>query len=115
LVRDAGRAASAATLRRFGGGAALPYGEIGGVSDTQIVGALLGQMKLAKPLAAKAAKLFGLSEVEERMLNEMLRCGTPMPPTMVAVVNAKRRWRRSNGGTSPLAQAGGVGAVNLRS
>ena len=28
--------------------------EIGGVSDVMIVGALLGQMKLVKPLAAKA-------------------------------------------------------------
>ena len=35
--------------------------EIGGVSPTIIVGALLGQMKLVKPLAKKAATLFGLS------------------------------------------------------
>ena len=55
--------------------------EIGGVSDTMIVGALLGQMKLVKPLAAKAAALFGLSEVEQRMLNEVPYRGTPMPPT----------------------------------
>jgi cyanate lyase len=55
--------------------------EIGGVSDTMIVGALLGQMKLVKPLAAKAATLFGLSEVEERMLNEVPYRGTAMPPT----------------------------------
>ena len=55
--------------------------EIGGMSDTLIVGALLGQMKLVKPLAAKAAALFGLSEVEERMLNEVPYRGTPMPPT----------------------------------
>ncbi len=46
-----------------------------------IVGALLGQMKLVKPLAKKAAMLFGLSEVEERMLNEVPHRGTPMPPT----------------------------------
>ena len=38
--------------------------EIGGISDTLIVGALLGQMRLVKPLAKKAATLFGLSEVE---------------------------------------------------
>ena len=55
--------------------------EIGGVSDTLIVGALLGQMKLVKPLAKKAATLFGLSEVEERMLNEVPYRGTAMPPT----------------------------------
>jgi cyanate lyase len=55
--------------------------EIGGVSDTMIVGALLGQMKLVKPLAAKAAALFGLSEVEQRMLNEVPYRGTAMPPT----------------------------------
>ncbi len=55
--------------------------EIGGVSPVMIVGALLGQMKLVKPLAAKAAALFGLSEVEQRMLNEVPMRGTPMPPT----------------------------------
>jgi cyanate lyase len=55
--------------------------EIGGVSDVLIVGALLGQMKLVKPLAAKAATLFGLDAAEERMLNETPYRGTPMPPT----------------------------------
>jgi cyanate lyase len=54
---------------------------IGGVSDVLIVGALLGQMKLVKPLAHKAAQLFGLSQAEERMLNEVPMRGTPMPPT----------------------------------
>jgi cyanate lyase len=55
--------------------------EIGGVSPVLVVGALLGQMKLVKPLAAKAAALFGLSPAEERMLNEVPYRGTPMPPT----------------------------------
>jgi cyanate lyase len=55
--------------------------EIGGVSPILIVGALLGQMKLVKTLAKKAAQLFGLSEDEERMLNEIPVRGTPMPPT----------------------------------
>ena len=58
-------------------------GEIGGMSEVLIVGALLGQHKLVKPLAAKAAKLFGLSTMEERMLNEVpyRGTGTAMPPT----------------------------------
>ena len=58
-------------------------GEIGGMSDVLVVGALLGQMKLVKPLARKAAELFGLSAIEERMLNEVpyRGTGTPMPPT----------------------------------
>jgi cyanate lyase len=56
-------------------------GEIGGMSEILIVGALLGQMKLVKPLANKAAQLFDLSEAEERMLNEVPYRGTPMPPT----------------------------------
>ena len=56
-------------------------GEIGGVSPVLIVGALLGQMKLVKPLARKAAALFGLSPAEERMLNEVPYRGTSMPPT----------------------------------
>jgi cyanate lyase len=57
--------------------------EIGGKSPVLVVGALLGQYKLVKPLAAKAAALFGLSEVEERMLNEVpyRGTGTTMPPT----------------------------------
>ena len=55
--------------------------EIGGISPVLIVGALLGQMKLTRPLAAKAAALFGLSTAEERMLNEVPTRGTPMPPT----------------------------------
>jgi cyanate lyase len=55
--------------------------EIGGMSDVLIVGALLGQMKLVKPLAAKAGELFGLSAAETAMLNEVPMRGTPMPPT----------------------------------
>ncbi len=55
--------------------------EIGGISPVLVVGALMGQMKLVKPLAAKAAKLFGLSAVEEKMLNEIPYRGTQMPPT----------------------------------
>ena len=54
--------------------------EIGGVSPVLVVGALLGQMKLVKPLAGKAAALFGLTDDEERMLNEVPNRGTPMPP-----------------------------------
>ncbi|HWV80204.1 MAG TPA: cyanase [Hyphomicrobiaceae bacterium] len=57
--------------------------EIGGMSPVLVVGALLGQHKLVKPLAKKAAALFGLSPMEEKMLNEvpMRGTGTPMPPT----------------------------------
>jgi cyanate lyase len=54
--------------------------DIGGLSPILIVGALLGQMKLPKPLAKNAAQLFGLEETEERMLNEVPMRGTPMPP-----------------------------------
>ena len=57
--------------------------KIGGMSPVLVVGALLGQMKLVKPLAKKAAGLFGLSPAEECMLNEvpMRGAGVPMPPT----------------------------------
>jgi len=55
--------------------------EIGGVSPVLIVGALLGQMKLVKPLAKRAATLFGLSTAEERMLNEVPNRGMAMPPS----------------------------------
>ena len=43
---------------------------IGGFSDTLIVGAILGQTKLTKPQAAKAAELFGLSKTEEALIEE---------------------------------------------
>ena len=55
--------------------------EIGGLSPVLIVGALLGQMKLVRPLARRAAELFKLSGVEEAMLNEIPHRGTTMPPT----------------------------------
>jgi cyanate lyase len=55
--------------------------QIGGLSPMLITGALLGQMKLTKPLAAKAAELFGLSQAEQAMLNEVPYRGTSMPPT----------------------------------
>jgi cyanate lyase len=57
--------------------------EIGGMSPVLVVGALLGQYKLVKPLAAKAAALFGLTASEEKMLNEVpyRGTGTSMPPT----------------------------------
>lgn len=57
--------------------------EIGGMSPVLIVGALLGQQRLVKPLARKAAALFGLSASEEAMLNEvpMRGAGVAMPPS----------------------------------
>jgi cyanate lyase len=57
--------------------------KIGGMSPVMITGAVLGQMKLAKPQAEKAADLFGLSKSETALLNEvpMRGAGTPMPPT----------------------------------
>jgi cyanate lyase len=57
--------------------------QIGGYSPVLLVGALLGQMKLTKPQAAKAADLFGLSKAETTLLNEvpMRGAGVPMPPT----------------------------------
>ncbi|MGC2121373.1 MAG: cyanase, partial [Xanthobacteraceae bacterium] len=57
--------------------------QIGGMSSILITGAVLGQMKLTKPQAASAAKLFGLSKSEQALLNEVpIRgTGTPMPPT----------------------------------
>jgi cyanate lyase len=57
--------------------------QIGGASPVLVTGAILGQMKLTKPQAAAAAKLFDLSKTEQAMLNEvpMRGTGTPMPPT----------------------------------
>jgi cyanate lyase len=57
--------------------------QIGGMSPILVTGAILGQMKLTKPQAANATKLFGLSKSEQTLLNEvpMRGTGTPMPPT----------------------------------
>ena len=57
--------------------------QIGGMSPVMIAGGVLGQQKMTKPMAAAAAKLFGLSKAEEALLNEvpMRGTGTPMPPT----------------------------------
>ena len=56
-------------------------GEIGGMSPVLITGAILGQMKLTKPQAAKAAEMFGLAKGEQALLNETPNRGSPMPPT----------------------------------
>jgi len=55
--------------------------QIGGMSPVLITGAMLGQMKLTKPQAAKAAELFGLGKAEQALLNEVPLRGTSMPPT----------------------------------
>jgi cyanate lyase len=55
---------------------------IGGGSHIQITAACFGQMKLTPEQAAKAKELFGLSELEARMLTEIpYRGTTQMPPT----------------------------------
>src|SRR6202012_5616671 len=54
--------------------------EIGGMSPVLITGAVLGQMKMTKPQAAKAAELFGLGKSEQAMLNEVPPRGSPRPP-----------------------------------
>ncbi len=56
-------------------------GEVGGMSPLLVTGALLGQMKLTKPQAARAAELFELSKSEQALLNEVPHRGTTMPPT----------------------------------
>jgi cyanate lyase len=56
--------------------------EIGGMSPILITGAMLGQMKLTKPQAAKAAELLGLDRSEQALLNEcriaVRRCRQPI-------------------------------------
>ena len=55
--------------------------EIGGMSPVLVTGAVLGQMKMTKPQAAKASEMFGLSKSEQALLNEVPNRGSPMPPT----------------------------------
>jgi len=57
--------------------------QIGGMGPIMVVGGVLGHQKMTKPMAAAAAKLFGLSKAEAAMLNEvpMRGAGASMPPT----------------------------------
>jgi cyanate lyase len=56
---------------------------IGGMSPILVTGAILGQHKLTKPQAAKAAELFGLSKTEQALINEVPMRGqaAAFPPT----------------------------------
>jgi cyanate lyase len=58
-------------------------GHIGGMSPVMVTGAILGNHKMTRPMAERAAKLFGLSRVEQAMLNEVPMRGesATMPPT----------------------------------
>jgi cyanate lyase len=55
--------------------------EIGGGSATYLTAACLGQMKLRRAQAAKAARLFGLSEEETLLLQEVPYRGS-LPTTV---------------------------------
>src|SRR5262245_64931938 len=59
------------------------WGPMGRMSPVMITGGVLGQQKMTKPMAAAAAKLFGLSKSEQALLNEvpMRGTGATMPPT----------------------------------
>src|SRR3546814_5991916 len=63
------------------GAGSISPAEISGMSPVLVVGALLGQMKLTKPQCGQAVSLFGLSEAEKRLLNEVPVRSTPMPLT----------------------------------
>jgi cyanate lyase len=57
--------------------------EIGGASKIVVTAACMGQMKMTKDQAAKAAKLFGLGKEEELLLAEVPYRGSlpELPPT----------------------------------
>jgi cyanate lyase len=56
--------------------------EIGGGSAVYLTAALMGQMKLRPEQADRAAKLFGLDEDEQRLLQEIpYRGSSPIVPT----------------------------------
>ena len=77
--------------------------EIGGLSEVLIVGALLGQMKLPRPQARRAAAFFGVTQAEERMLNEVPMRGGPALTVPYSRIPACRRRCRSTcrAGTCP--------------
>ena len=58
---------------------------IGGHSEVLIVSAILGQMKLTKPQADDAAKLFGLSKVETAKMLTLASASGPASDAMIPV------------------------------
>ena len=50
--------------------------QIGGMSPVMITGGVLGQQKMTKPMAAAAAKLFGLTK-SEQACSTRCRCAAP--------------------------------------
>src|SRR3546814_2527749 len=90
------------------GAGSISPAEISGMSPVLVVGALLGQMKLTKSQCGQAVSLFGLSEAEKRLLNEVPVRSTPMlltdpliyrfrvyaaPPTRIG---SKSCWRATS-------------------
>src|SRR3546814_12041881 len=63
------------------GAGSISPAEISGMSPVLVVGALLGQLKLAQPQCGQAVSLFGLSEAAQRLLNEVPVRSTPLPLT----------------------------------
>ena len=51
--------------------------QIGGMSPVMITGGVLGQQKMTKPMAAAAAKLFGLYARASRLCSMRCRCAVP--------------------------------------
>src|SRR3546814_2263124 len=83
------------------GAGSISPAEISGMSPVLVVGALLGQMKLTKPQCGQAVSLFGLSEAEQRLLNEVPVRSTPMPLTDPLIYRF-RVYARSEEHTSDL-------------
>src|SRR5206468_10392994 len=82
--------------------------EIGGMSPVMVTGGVLGQQKMTKPMAAAAAKLFGLSKAEEALLNEVPMRGTAtrMPPTDPLIYRFAELVRVNGpAGTAPMVEA----------
>ena len=83
-------------------------GAVGGFSDTLIVGAMLGQMKLTRPQAAKAADLFGLSAVDGPLDTTLVLRGRSRRFFTYAARGASFNEVRDDGTLAPTASLGSL-------
>ena len=91
--------------------------QIGGMSPVMITGGVLGQQKMTKPMAAAAAKLFGLSKSEQTLLNEVPMRGTgttmPVAPSVAAAVGGKIYYIGDTVDDARCARAAGVPFIGI--
>src|SRR3546814_17859035 len=84
------------------GAGSISPAEISGMSPVLEVGALLGQMTLTKPQCGQAVSLFGPSQAEKPLLNEVR--SAECRERKVVVGTGRSRWSPLHNYTTPNPQ-----------